>query len=127
MQKRSEEKEALIYSGNVLVDRDHKQWLMGCFRSPDDPLYDDAVEVKWATYSKGETRKQITEIEHCSTLSILLEGAIKITFYLPDGSKRETSLGKSGEFVLSRPGVRHTWEAYEDCVIIAVRWPSKRK
>ena len=57
----------------------------------------------------------------CTSLSILVRGRFRLTF--PDG---EALLVTPGDYALWPPGVAHGWTAEEDCVVVTVRWPSRR-
>lgn len=102
-----------------------KQWIFGYFMPEGCLRHQDDVEVKWSATKAGYKRPSITQEETFTTLIILIRGKIKNTFFR--GNKmREVVLSKEGDYSLSLPGLRHTWEILEDSLAVVVRWPSKR-
>lgn len=110
-------------TGNVVgVSKDTRGWFLGQFMPGDDnPLRTEALEVKWYTHAKGETREQWAPGNPVRTLNILVRGHFVLLF--PD---REVSLEKEGDFVLFGPGVPHSFRSVEESLVMTVRWPSVR-
>jgi hypothetical protein len=108
----------LIYSGYADADAPaHRGWLLGDFMPPGDPRQTGDVEIKLGP----------SPWRHSGTV-----GHRRVTDcgYLPDGGRFGIDL-PDRSVVLDRPGayavfggVGHSWEAEEDSLTIAVRWPS---
>jgi hypothetical protein len=113
----------LVSVGNAV--KDGKQgWFVGQFVPPSFGLVrQQAVEIKWAQHAKGERRLRFGKWPRATTISILINGAFVLRFKLADGM-REAVLAAPGDYVAFGPGVYHSWEALEDCLVITVRFPS---
>jgi hypothetical protein len=110
-------------SGNA-IDEGRGGWFVGQFIAPELGLrHQRALEVKWAQHPKGECRRAFSQCKSATTISILVSGLfvtrLKICEVL-----REVTLANPGDYVAFAPGVDHSWEAREDCVVISVRFPS---
>jgi hypothetical protein len=97
-------------------------WFVGQFLRPEHgPRATDAVEVKWGTHTDGETRATWASSAAATSLSILVQGQIRL--YFDDG--QEALLNKPGDFALWAPRVAHRWRSEApDTVVLTVRWPS---
>jgi hypothetical protein len=113
----------LVSIGNAV--KDGKQgWFVGQFLPHSFGLVrQPAVEIKWAQHIKGERRPRFGQWSNATTISILVNGSFVVRFKLPDGM-REVVLAAQGDYVAFAPGVEHSWEALEDCLVITVRFPS---
>ena len=58
-----------------------------------------------------------------TTISILIEGSLKVTFHV-DGAEQEVTLRTRGDYVAFGPEVVHSWEAVGDTIVLSVRFPS---
>jgi hypothetical protein len=108
-------------SGNVAgTSKDTRGWFLGHFMPGDDnPLRTSALELKWYTHAKGETRGEWAPGNPVQTLNILVHGHFVLLF--PD---REIALEKEGDFVLFGPGVAHSFRSVQESLVLTVRWPS---
>jgi len=112
----------LVSIGNAVKDG-KEGWFVGQFVPPSFGLVrQQAVEIKWAQHAKGERRPRFGRWPKATTISILVNGCFVVRLKLPDGM-REIVLATPGDFVAFRPGVDHSWEALEDCLVITVRFP----
>jgi hypothetical protein len=113
----------LFSTGNAV--RDGKQgWFVGNFVAPSFGLVrQDAVEVKWHQHPKGDQRPRFGRWPRATTISLLINGVFLLRLKLPDGM-REIVLANPGDYVAFAPGVDHSWEALEDCLVITFRTPS---
>lgn len=107
--------------GNAAEDsKDTRGWLLGHFiDSAKGVRSTKEVEVKWAIHPAGETRSQWTSDDQRTTLLLLVEGRFRVD--LTEGS---ATLERQGDYAMWGPGIDHSWEALDDSVVIAVRWPS---
>jgi hypothetical protein len=113
----------LLSIGNAVKDA-KEGWFVGQFVSPSFGLVrQHAVELKWAQHTKGERRPRFAKWPQATTISILVNGSFLVQLKLPDGM-REIVLATPGDYVAFAPGVEHSWEALEDCLVITVRFPS---
>ncbi|HEY8123281.1 MAG TPA: cupin domain-containing protein [Myxococcota bacterium] len=96
-------------------------WFVGHFMPGDvNPLRSEAVEMKWFTHAKGETRPEWAPGSPVKTLNLLLRGRFVLRF--PD---EEVVLAREGDFVLFGPGVPHSFRSEEESLVLTVRWPSR--
>jgi cupin superfamily acireductone dioxygenase involved in methionine salvage len=111
------------YSGNA-IDEGRGGWFVGQFVAPELGLrHQDTLEVKWGQHPKGECRRAFAHYKSATTISILVSG-IFVTWIKLGEQLREVTLSKPGDYIAFAPGVDHSWEAREDCVVISVRFPS---
>ena len=109
----------MIYSGYADTDAAaHRGWLVGHFMPPGDPRHTGDVEIKWGVHPRGEKRADWVTADPRTGAFILVSGRFRID--LPD---RSVVLDRPGAY-LAFQGVGHSWEAEEDSVMLAVRWPS---
>lgn len=115
----------LIATGNTVnhsYENNHRGWFIGHFIDPAQGLrYTNNVEVKWGVHSSNEKRPFPDSSQVATTLTLLVSGAFVVDF--PDLDK-SAFLKQAGDYVIYAPGVRHSWKAIEDSVVITVRWPS---
>src|SRR3569833_2012423 len=113
-------KQSENYDDNTDVDAPgDRGWLLGYFKSPDDPRHSTDVEIKWGRHPKGARRAQWVRGEERTALLMLVSGRFHVE--LPD---RTVILGTPGDYVLWGPGTDHSWLAEEPSVVVTVRWPS---
>ena len=110
-------------SGNAYDDgAERRGWLIGHFIDPDtSPLHSTDVEIKWGTHQAGEERHEwtVAEEEVRTTMVMLLRGHFAVR--LPDGDQE---MKREGDFVVFGPGTSHSWQAFDDSIVLTVRWPS---
>lgn len=95
-------------------------WLVGHFMPGEaNPLRTEAVELKWFTHPKGDTRPEWSPGAPVRTLNMLLHGRFTLRF--PDG---DVTIANEGDFVLFGPDVAHSYIAEEESLVLTVRWPS---
>jgi hypothetical protein len=113
----------LVSIGNAVKDG-KEGWFVGQFVASSSGLVrQSAVEIKWAQHAKGERRPRFAQWPNATTISILVNGSFVVRLKLPD-EIREIALATPGDYVAFGPGVEHSWEALEDCLVITVRFPS---
>lgn len=104
-------------SGNAAEDgAPYRGWFMGAFVA-DEVLSGAGVEAKWGVHEAGEMRASWTDSETYSTLVVMVSGRFSVHF--PGGSVTFT---QPGDYVMSPPGLTHSWEAHERSTILSVRW-----
>jgi len=108
-------------SGNVAgASMNTRGWFLGHFMpGENNPLRTHALELKWFTHGKGETRSDWAPGNPVKTLNILIRGHFVLLF--PD---REVALSKEGDFVLFGPDVPHSFRSEQESLVLTVRWPS---
>jgi hypothetical protein len=116
-----------IYVGNAAEDgADFRQWFVGDLRQWSGRAVDPTlflrdsrnVAVKWGTHPKGQSRPGgWADADVLVTLSVLVSGDFVISF-----EKREARLRLPGDYALWAPGVRHSWRAEADSVVLTVRY-----
>lgn len=110
------------YSGNASDDADdYRGWLLGHFVDPAQagPRSTQAVEVKWGTHPQGQTRAEWTEGDQRTAMMLLVSGRFRL-----DLTVGSVTLQRQGDYVVWGPGIDHSWQAEQDSIVIAVRWPS---
>jgi quercetin dioxygenase-like cupin family protein len=110
-----------VQVGNAAIDSAaYRGWFLGHFIPPDDLRSTGAVELKWTTYTAGETRPSWAVNREATTISILIEGHFRMRFL--DG---DVLLRHPGDYALWRPGIPHSWAAEAASTVLTVRYPSK--
>jgi hypothetical protein len=114
-----------FYFGNAKADQVHGSgWFVGQFVPAELELRrQTAVELKWGIHPDGEKRPQPWANQNGVTISVLIEGRLKVTFFV-DGSQQEVTLQTKGDYVIFGPEVVHSWEAVGDTIVLSVRFPS---
>jgi hypothetical protein len=108
-----------IYIGNAAVDAPaDRGWLLGHFKPAGDVRHSDDVEIKWGLHQPGDRRAQWVSGERRTAMLMLISGRFRVE--LPD---RDVLLAKQGDYVVFH-GIGHSWQAEEESVVLAVRWPS---
>jgi len=101
----------------------NRGWFFGQFM-PDDGHRRTDFELKWGVHPKGEREEHGWVANKTSTtFSMLVEGRFLIRMRRGDQIE-EVRLEERGDYVMWEPGVEHSWEAPEDCIILSVRCPS---
>jgi hypothetical protein len=110
------------HSGNATDESDdYRGWLVGHFIDPSQGKVRKTtnLEVKWGIHPAGQQRPERTDGEQRSTLVILVSGTFRV-----DLSVGSVTLARQGDYLTWGPGIDHSWQAEDDSVVIAVRWPS---
>lgn len=110
----------LWHVGNARIDgSDRRGWFLGHFMPPSDVRSSEDVELKWARHDAGEERDSWHDVEHRTTVLLLIRGRFRInlevgTFVLQD----------QGDYAMWGPGIGHSWVAQEESEVVTIRWPS---
>jgi len=114
-----------VYFGNAAADQVRDSgWFIGQFVPPELGLrHQTDVEVKWGIHPDGERRRQAWASGHATTISVLVQGMLRVMFD-NDEEPRVVTLGKPGDYVIYGPDVVHSWEAVGDTVVLSLRFPS---
>jgi hypothetical protein len=108
-----------IYTGNAAADAAaDRGWLLGHFKRVGDVRHSDDVEIKWGMHQPGDRRAQWVAGERRTAMLMLISGRFRVE--LPG---RDVLLAKQGDYVVFH-GIGHSWQAEEESVVLAVRWPS---
>lgn len=97
----------------------HRGWIMGHFMEEGSPFKTGNVEIKWSTHKAGEHKEVVAQNNSAMSLGILVRGCF--TFNFPD---HKVTLKNEGDYVFYPAGTSHSWIVDQDCLMIAVRWPS---
>jgi hypothetical protein len=114
-----------FYVGNAESDQVHGTgWFIGQFVPAELGLrHQTDVELKWGMHSDGEKRSHPWANGNGTTISVLIEGTIRITFHVGETSQ-VVSLRKAGDYVVFGPDVVHSWEAIGHTIVVSIRFPS---
>jgi len=114
-----------FYFGNAKADQVRGSgWFVGQFVPGELGLRrQTAVELKWGIHPDGEKRSEPWANQNGTTISVLIEGHLKVTFHI-DGTQLEVTLRAKGDYVAFGPEVVHSWEAVGDAIVLSVRFPS---
>ena len=114
-----------FYFGNAKADQVRSTgWFVGQFIPPEFGLrHQTDVELKWGIHPDGEKRPHPWANKNGTTISVLIEGSLKMTFDV-DGAQQEVTLRTKGDYVAFGPEVVHSWEAVGDTIVLSVRFPS---
>ena len=118
-------KSEAFYVGNAKDDQaGGSGWFIGQFIPVELGLrHQTDVELKWGIHPDGEKRPQPWANKNGTTISVLVEGSLKLTFHV-DGARQEVTLRTKGDYVVFGPEVVHSWEAVGDTIVLSVRFPS---
>ena len=114
-----------FYFGNAKADQVRGSgWFVGQFVPAEFGLRRQTdVELKWGLHPDGEKRPEPWANQNGTTISVLIEGSLKVTFHV-DGVQEEVTLGTKGDYVVFGPEVVHSWEAVGATIVLSVRFPS---
>jgi hypothetical protein len=114
-----------FYFGNAKADQVRGSgWFVGQFIPAELGLrHQTDVELKWGIHPDGEKRPQPWASQSSTTISVLIEGVLKVTFHV-DGAEQEVTLRAKGDYVAFGPEVVHSWEAVGETIVLSVRFPS---
>src|ERR1700735_4396124 len=113
------------YFGNAEADQVRGSgWFVGQFVPAElGPRHQTEVELKWGIHPDGDKRSHPWANENGTTISVLIEGSLKVTFYI-EGARENITLRTKGDYVVFGREVVHTWEAVGDTIVLSVRFPS---
>jgi hypothetical protein len=114
-----------FYFGNAKADQVRcSGWFVGQFVPAELGLRRQTdVELKWGIHPDGERRSRPWANQNATTIAVLIEGGLRVTFHI-DGTEQEVTLQTKGDYIVFGPEVVHTWEAVGDTVVLSVRFPS---
>jgi hypothetical protein len=114
-----------FYFGNAKADQVRGSgWFVGQFVPAELGLRRQTdVELKWGVHPDGEKRPEPWANRNGTTISVLIEGSLKMTFHI-DGTQQEVTLRTKGDYVAFGPEVVHSWEVVGDTIVLSVRFPS---
>ncbi len=114
-----------FYFGRAAVDQVRNTgWFVGQFVPAELGLrHQTAVEVKWGIHPDGEKRSHPWANGNATTISVLIQGALHVTFDV-DGTQQLVTLRTQGDYVVFGPDVVHFWEAVGDTIVLSIRFPS---
>jgi quercetin dioxygenase-like cupin family protein len=114
-----------FYFGNARVDDVRGSgWFVGQFVPSELGLrHQTDVELKWGVHPDGDKRTDPWANKNGTTISVLVEGSLKVTFHI-DGAAQEVTLRNRGDYVAFGREVVHSWEAIGDTIVLSVRFPS---
>lgn len=92
--------------------------------TPDSLRQSSAVEVKWHAHPPGDERVAWANPDANYTLTIIIEGALRLFFKAVDGDERTIDLMGRGEYALWHgPSWSHSWRTSDGCTLVTIRWP----
>jgi hypothetical protein len=117
--------EGAFYFGNASADQVRGSgWFIGQFVPPELGLRRQTeVEIKWGVHPDGDKRPSPWANRNGTTISVLVEGVLHVTFHV-DGTQKQVTLKTKGDYVIFGPEVVHSWEATGDTIVLSVRFPS---
>jgi hypothetical protein len=113
------------YFGNAELDQvKGTGWFIGQFVPSEVGLrHQTDVELKWGIHPDGEKRSQPWANGNGITISVLIQGAIKVTLYASE-TPQVVTLATAGEYIIFGPDILHSWEAVGPTIVLSVRFPS---
>jgi len=114
-----------FYFGNAQADQVRGSgWFIGQFVPPELGMRRQTdVELKWGVHPDGDKRPSPWANQNGTTISVLVEGRLRVTFHV-DGKEQEVTLQTKGDYVVFGPDVVHSWEATGETIVLSVRFPS---
>ena len=114
-----------FYFGNAMADQvGGSGWFVGQFVPAELGLrHQTDVELKWGMHPDGEKRSHPWASQNGTTISVLIEGRLLVTFHI-GGIQQQVTLQTKGDYVAFGPEVMHSWEAIGDTIVLSVRFPS---
>ena len=89
------------------------------------PRQSGRVEVKWLAHPPGDARSGWAEPDGSYTLSLLIDGEMRLDFRSPDGGRESVRLAARGDYVVwYGPAYSHAWRTDAGCTMVTVRWPA---
>jgi hypothetical protein len=119
------ESNAAYYFGNAAIDQVRDSgWFVGQFVPEAWGLrHQTDLEVKWGVHPDGEKRYRPWANGHATTISVLVRGSLRVTFYIGETTQIVT-LEKGGDYIIFAPDTVHSWEAIGDTIVLSIRFPS---
>lgn len=116
---------SVFYFGNAKADDVRGSgWFVGQFVPPELGLrHQKDVELKWGVHRNGDKRSSPGANGNGTTIAILLEGSLALTFDVA-GEWQRVVLKAKGDYVVFGPDVVHSWEAIGATYVLSVRFPS---
>ena len=128
-----EDNDSFVTLANAVIQgKTTKNWIVGHFK--DSPLlHSEDVEIKWDTIEAGAKNEAFSAQGEGTSISMLVRGRMEYLFRVPQPAEPHKieyveihrTLDKEGDFLIWGPKVYHWWHAFEDSLVITVRWPSK--
>ena len=128
---------ANIDRGNARVaGADSRGWFIGdlaawaaergeAFDHASTPRQSAHVQLKWLTHLPGDERRAWAEPDHWYTLSLLVDGDMRVDLRSAGGERQSVSLSEPGDYVLwFGPEYAHWWRTEGGCTMVTVRWPA---
>lgn len=114
-----------FYFGNANADNVRSSgWFIGQFVPPELGLrHQTDVELKWGVHPDGDKRPSPWANRNGTTISVLIEGALRVAFHV-DGVEKQVMLEAKGDYVVFGPDTVHSWEATGDTIVLSIRFPS---
>jgi hypothetical protein len=86
----------------------------------------DHVQVKWLVHPPGDERREWAEPDDSLTLSVLVNGDMRLEFRARGSEPESVRLSGPGDYVIW-PGSEysHWWRTEGGCTMITVRWPAE--
>ena len=95
------------------------------FDSASTPRQSTHLQVKWLVHPPGDARPTWAETDEHYSLTIVVDGDVRIFFRDGTGAERSVPLARRGDYVLWHgPTWAHTWRTEAGCMLITVRWPA---
>jgi hypothetical protein len=116
----------LVYFGNAAIDQVRGTgWFVGQFVPAGLGVrHQTDVELKWGIHTDGERRSRGAEaVADATTISILIRGSLRAVFY-NEQAVQVVMMENEGDYIIFGPGIRHSWEAAGDTLVVSVRFPS---
>ncbi|MDP2874253.1 MAG: hypothetical protein Q8N84_03105 [bacterium] len=111
-----------VLTGNFNNERDkYRGWVVGNFIDKASPFHTEDFEIKWIKVAKGFRKENLGPETKAKSLAILISGKYQISLLTTD---QKFLLEKEGDYLFYQPTVPHRAEAFEDTLMIAIRWPS---
>lgn len=99
-------------------------WFVGQFVPKElGPRHQTDVELKWGLHKQGETRVAPWATGASTTISVMIEGALRVIFHV-DGRLETVTMEKPGDYVVFGRNIVHSWEALSDAIVLSIRFPS---
>ena len=116
---------ASFYFGNASLDQVRGTgWFVGQFVPAELGLrHQTDVELKWGIHKDGEKRSHPWANGNATTISVLIDGLLHVTFH-QDGTSRVVTLREPGDYIAFGPEMVHSWEAVGETIVLSVRFPS---
>ncbi|MBU1104384.1 hypothetical protein KJ664_00600 [Patescibacteria group bacterium] len=118
----------MIKTGNISdINKKHKDWFLGTFVEEEtfNTKGSNDFEVKWSKRKKGyfhPPKEKIVANKTCQSMAICVYGKFLYSFIQDSDTYQEYILKKEGDFIYWTPDINHKVEAFEDSLILTIRW-----